>query len=345
MTDLTVINDIHAGVIRTGGVTGASAFALRRFVLDNFKALLERTDTDLLINGDLFDTNMVPYMDLLEVYSLLTDWLYNGHRLILASGNHDLDKNTTRLSSFQFLCRLLKDIDNVVIVENEPVLVGKDHYVIPHMVNQETFDLALSRVPAVRNLYLHCNYNNAFAQVKDHSLNLTQAQAEALPVEKIILGHEHQRSTHLGGKVLVVGNQIPTSVADCLGNDAKYMLRVSKAGWGWVEVWQARGSFAQVDWRELESVSAQAEFIRVEGTATAAEASQTVEAISRFRQKHDAFVITNAINYLSADGVQEALSLEKIQSFDVMTALLKRLSPAQATKIKNLMGAHNVSES
>jgi DNA repair exonuclease SbcCD nuclease subunit len=344
MTPFNVINDTHCGAIRSSGTTPRSAWQLRQYNLQQFGMLLERADGDLLINGDLLDTFSIPYTDLFEVYGMLRSWLAKGHDLYLPPGNHDLSKTTTTMSSFQFLCKLLESHPNMHIMDEpgEIEVAGQRGWVIPHVTNQDLFDIALSEVPpGIKYLFLHCNYDNKFAMVSDHSLNLSAEQARNLKVERIILGHEHQRNEHQAGKVLVVGNQIPTSIADCLGNDAKYMLRITDKI-EWLPVWERSGSFERVDWKDAKSVSPDAQFIRVEGEASTIDAAAVASAISKLRSTHNAFVITNAVKIEGRDASGEKISLEQIQNYNILDALMKRLTPAQVVVVKKLMEENNV---
>jgi hypothetical protein len=344
MKPLYVLNDTHLGAIRSGGTTPRSAWALRQYLLQRFDDLLQQCDGPLLLNGDVLDTFNIPYLDLLKTYLLLRGWLSKGHRLHLSWGNHDVSKVSANVSSFGFLCSLLSEHPNVTVFDQPgPIKVaGADGWVIPHMANQDLFNLKLQEVPQVKYLFLHCNYDNKFAQEADHSLNLSPDQARALPVERIIIAHEHQRSEHLQGKVLLPGNQIPSSVADCLGNDAKHMLQITDQTVKLVPVWQREGSFVRVDWRELSTAPADAQFIRVEGDASTAEAAGVATAISKLRGKHEAFVITNAVKIEGRSLDTERISLEQIQSYNVLDALMKRLKPAQQAVVKKLMEDNNV---
>lgn len=343
---LYVINDTHIGAIRSGGTNPASAFALRTYILERFNALLAMcSDGDLLINGDLFDTFAIPYIDLLAAFDAIVEWLATGSgRLHLAAGNHDLSKTTSTMSSFQFLARLLAKHPRVSVYEEPSRLHGfEDFSIIPHLANQDLFDLALARVPkGTKYLFLHCNFDNKFAQQQDHSLNLSAEQARALSVERIVLGHEHQRSMHLTGKVMVPGNQIPSSVADCLGNREKFMTVIHDTKMEFLPVWEASGSFVRADWHELAKVPADAQFVRVEGEAGASEAPAVVALIAKMRQTHKAFVITNAVEIEGRKGEVEKMSLEKAQSFDVLDALMKRLKPEWQVKVKKLLEGRDV---
>lgn len=337
---LTSISDWHLGCIRAGGTTPATAYQLRQDLLRQFDETLDNIHTDLLLNGDLFDGPAIPQADLLRTFQSLSIWLSNNTgKLFGANGNHDLSKNSTVLSSYQLLMKLLIEVhghERVTHIETG-TMIQPGVYVVPHVANQDLFDVEIDRVPECDYLFVHCNYDNQFAVESDHSLNLSQAKAEAVPAKHIIFGHEHQSKTALDGKVVIVGNQFPSSVSDCLGNNFKRLLRLQDgvASPGFDMTWQAADDFSEPDWRSLEDTG---RFIRVTGTATAAEAAQVVQAISRFRQQAKALVITNAVKVEGVNDQEELeLSHEAITGFNVHEALAKLLTPEENAKINKLL--------
>lgn len=341
MKPLSVINDLHLGAIRSGGTTPQTALKLRHYLLMHYENLLQSITTDLLINGDLLDAAVIPMSDLLAAYSSTASWLARGNKLYLSAGNHDLSRNSMTISSFQFLGQLLEAYyPEQVKVINAPTLL-EDHnaYVICHLPNQDIFNLALAAVPTCKYLFIHANYDNYFAIQSDSSLNVSREQAESLPVEHIIFGHEHQAKTALAGKVVVVGNQYCSSIADCLGNDQKTMLVITDEGLNFPPTWLAEGSFSRQDWRTLTDTG---DFIRVEGSATSEEAGAVVAAISKFRSQSKALVVTNAVSIDGIDAGDINMSLEQIQSFSVLGALLELLTPEEGAVVTNLMQAHSV---
>jgi hypothetical protein len=352
--DLYCLNDLHLGAVRSAGTTPVSALQLREDLQKGFAKLLDQVgNSDLLINGDLFDTSNVSLRDLFTAFSSLRAWLANSQdsTLILPPGNHDLSKNSAVFTSFDMLASLLQsEFGSRVIVprEGQPLLTGQ--YVIPHMANQDLFDLELKKffehaqhLDIIYDyLFLHCNYDNKFAVESDHSLNLSHDVALTLPVRHIVLGHEHQQRWGLGSKVVVVGNQMPSSVADCLSNDTKVMLRICDEGFQQIPVWQAAGDFARLDWRSLGSYSDKARFIRVEGEAAASEASEVIATIAKFRQRSNALVITNGVAVEGAqDQAQMTVSLEQIKSFSVLDALLATLNKDERAKVEALLKEEN----
>lgn len=279
--------------------------------------------------------------DVLSVWETLRAWMAKGHSLYLVRGNHDDPRNTTVLSSFQFLCRLLVAEFGARVTEVSAPLALPEHdaYVVGHVANQDLYDAALAAAPACRYLLTHANFHNGFAVESDHSLNMSLEQAAACKAEYIVFAHEHQARTAINGKVFVCGNQTPSSVADCLGNDSKYLTVLGGVGAPErVETWNRAGNYAEQDWRAL--VDDGSKFIRVVGEASAAEAAEVVSAIAKLRNKSKALVITNAVKVEgTADGEQIQITLEEVKSFNVLDALLECLDEREQGVVKGLLKA------
>ena len=196
---MLVINDIHIGVQRKAGTTQASQEALRGFLFDSLRATLDQTAEDhLLVDGDLFDTFEVSPRDWIETYSVFCAWLAKGTFLTLVAGNHDTVERGEKMSSFAMLCRVLKDqYTNVQLVMIDAWgEVDQGVYAVAHCANQDLFDLRLGELlkQAPKFLFIHANYDNKFAAVSDHSLNVSQEWAERF-IEigtTMIFSHEHQ---------------------------------------------------------------------------------------------------------------------------------------------------------
>jgi metallophosphoesterase superfamily enzyme len=340
MQNLTIIHDTHNGAERAAGTTPLTAWQLRTYLNDQLAQLVTNVDGALLILGDLFDTGHVAMADILAVWQILRKHLAGGRRLYLVPGNHDLERTLTKLSSFQFLCKILvAEFGQLVTVIDAPAKLGEwDAYVIPHLANQDLFDVALESVPKCTYLLVHCNYHNYFAVESDHSLNMSQEQAMNAPVEHIIFAHEHQQKQALGEKVIIVGNQFPSSVSDCLGNDSKRCAVITPEGLDFDVNWAAAGEYAEQDWQSLTDSGEK--FIRVVGSATSEQSAEVVSAIAKFRNKAKALVITNAVKVEGvADGEQIQVTLEEIKSFDVFQALLDCLEPPEREVILKLRKA------
>lgn len=352
MKKLYVLNDLHIGAMRTSGTTPASAAALRSYILSSFEELLHTAKGDLLLNGDLFDSYSVPLTDLLGCYSLLSDWLTRTDATLYSScGNHDLSKDSSKLSSLQFLNALL--VENFgperVVVIDQPTMTPHG-YVIPHLLNQEAMDTAIANMPACDVAYLHVNIDNPFATQSDHSLNVTSSQLLNMPCKHVVCGHEHhQRKV---GKCLIPGNQIPTSISDCLNTKAKYycvvensepsLVKLADIGFWYKEFdWQSLGKLHTVDvfsdnLLKVHDLTKCPMFIRVVGSTTAEQGVEVANAIASLRKAADSFVVSNAVKIESVEDSNIAESLESVKAFDVLGALREILSASEMQTLEGL---------
>lgn len=332
MTKLTIINDTHLGVTRTAGTTNTSATKLQSWMLRQFDSLLNQCqDSHLLINGDLFDKFEVDKGIEFCVYARLLVWLKENPRqvLFLSAGNHDLSKDSSRRSSFINLCKYLSISgcqDRVRIMEEGVNLITDGVAVIPHVPNQALLEANLEaalQIEGLHTLFLHCNFDNHFAAQTDHSLNLSAERAQQFAERgiQLILGHEHH-GRHLGN-VRIIGNQIPSSIADCLDpNKVKQYAVLEGRELTLHDFMPVEDVFAEVDWQTDTLPDKQ--FIRVTGEATYEQASEVVQRIAEWRKSSDAFVITNAVKVGSLD-TQTALPDVQSASFDVWKMLLEKL--------------------
>ena len=359
---MIIINDTHLSVNRVSGTTPQSREDLRNYVCAEFDKLLDITDNneDLVILGDLFNSFDCEARDWLDAHRLLSAWCaYNSyHTLYLVAGNHDTSAKANRVSAFEALADVLdRQYPNVFVVgiDDACTIIGSPNvYIVAHHRNQELFDLTLAKVleDCERGDYvlLHANYDNKFAEQADHSLNVSAGQALEFTKKGVTLihAHEHQYRYEIphgtpadGGSVVCLGNQIPTSVSDCLGNSSKYYWSLDGNGLQKFECWKVGGDngYQAVDWRDLNQGVAEAKFIRVVGDAVNAEAAQVIDAIHRFRQKSNAFVITNAVKI---EGIADIESLpatfEAAKKFDVMEFVYGQLNEAEAEVIRKIVG-------
>lgn len=354
---MLILNDIHLGFSRAAGTTPASREKLRTYLFESLRQTLAETcEKHLLVNGDLFDGFEIDPRDWVATYQILSDWLgTRGDFLTLVAGNHDWSPKGSKVSSFEMLAEVLtgqfpyraKVVGIDQWTQVEPGVIA-----LAHCSNQDIFNLKLEEIE--KNLLdlpdsdtnpvhvlVHANYDNNFAVESDHSLNIDREMARRITAAgcKLVFAHVHQARTTLAGKVVILGNQWPTSVADCLGNDRKFAHILRDGSITPVETWAADGvvgSFKEIDWREL--AESNADFVRVTGQASSNEASEVINAISQFRQKSECFVITNAVRI---DGVAEAEALpatfEAVKKFDVLDFMSKHLDPDEMTVVKELL--------
>jgi len=348
---MMIISDLHIGVQRAGGTTPQSQQALRDYLRNSLESLLATENEWVIVNGDLFDKFTVDTSEVVETCEIFYRWLLNkpGALLTLIAGNHDWSPRGNDVSSFHLLVTMLQmseagsRVYAIDYRQGYSPVQANNVYCIPHMPNQNLFDAEVEKAVSKKSgdyLLLHCNYKNTFADHSDHSLNLSDDQVGALMEAgwSLIIGHEHIGYSLRGGRVLVVGNQFPSSVSDCLGNQTKHAVRLTDTGLELVQTWSRDGFYLEVDWRQIEE-GAGADFIRVTGEATSAEAAEVIKAISTLRQTSDAFVITNAVKVAGHDmsGEKAAESIENLRAFDVVGAIMAELNEQEQEVVKGLM--------
>lgn len=335
---LTIFNDPHIGVQRVAGTTKESALALRRYAIDRLRGLLSTAtaySSNVCILGDLFDAFTVPLEDVAQVVAAFREFTSDGSELTLVLGNHDLSTDSTKMGAAQLVAAMVPEVK---LVEGKGAWVAEGVWAVPHLRNQEVFDLALNAVPPCNYLLLHCNYDNQFAAQKDHSLNLCEARARELLEDtvgsNILLAHEHQHRTALNGRVVAIGNQFPTSVADCQSNHSggqggvKYYASIRDTGLDMVPCWEAKGSFLDVSWdSELTASATAAEFIRVSGIAERDRVVEAMRKVAKLRQTSSAYVVANAVRTPADDGRggDVATSVEDVRAVDAVDEFLNLL--------------------
>ena len=350
---MLVVNDTHLGVVRTGGTTPQSQQALRDYLRTSLASLLaEHRGEHVVFNGDTFDSFQVETCELIGAYEILAEHLKDG-QLTMIMGNHDASAKGSKISSFHLLCHFLKVLspERFRMVDNNDGFcnVQGNVWSISHCLNQSLFDMELDKAVASdgvgQYLLLHCNYKNGFAENSDHSLNINDDQVGKLMIAgwTLVLGHEHIGYELRGGRVKVVGNQFPSSVADCLGNKEKNALFIDGDGSRYVNTWKSEQTFAEVNWQELLSDNPVpfANFYRITGDATAAQAAEVIGAVSKFRQRcvSDVFVVTNAVKIEGAEAFAEMAEVGAagVKSFDVLAAIFENLDEKEVECVKGLI--------
>ncbi len=344
---MIILNDLHLGVTRSGGTTPQSQAALRDYLRTCLALCLEdHAGQHVVINGDLFDSFQVETSEVIAAHKIFSNFIKDGGTLTLIMGNHDASAKGDKVSSFHLLAHiLLSTHPSAVAVRDHTYGFSRvddgDVFAISHCMNQALFDLELAKAAKHDGedsyLLLHCNYKNGFAENSDHSLNINDEQVGALMRAgwTLVLGHEHQGYTLRGGRVIVVGNQFPSSVADCIGDPEKHLL-VIDGGHEFVCTWDANGSYIEADWRDLTNIDGY-NFIRVVGNAAALEAAAVIKAVSQLRQRSDAFVISNSVRVEGQDMTMNTESIESLRAFDLLGAIYAELNEREIETVKELM--------
>lgn len=329
MKPLVIINDCHLGVKRVSGTTKESMAALQEFQIREFKSLVNLADNaDLLINGDLFDKFEVDKLVEFQVFSVLSTWLiqYPDQTLYLSAGNHDLSTNSERTSSFENLCNYLESFyDNVKTIRGNNKLITDNWAVVAHHANQNMFEEALDELLQEDNLkyvFVHANLMSPFAEHSDHSLNVSEEILNRF-AEKgvtVVFAHEHNRRQLLNA--VVIGNQIPSSISDCLDpNPTKQVGILKESGLEFKDWCSISSIYAEVDWRSESFPDVM--FLRLSGTADYEQAAEVVQTAVNVRQTSRAFVVSNNVKVNQIEETAE--SAEQLSEFNVQALVLEEL--------------------
>lgn len=258
---LIVYTDPHLGLQRAAHTTPESKKRLQdaQFaVVEKIHAMKGNAEAngygetdELICVGDFFDTYSNPE----EVIQRAAPLLSEVDKCL--SGNHDVVGRESKSGSLELLDSILPrgpecKLEVIDAPYGKPAARSWINWThrcsltfVPHVATGPLFDEALElamaeldKVKQVDNqilstdntllehyLFLHCNYDNEHAAEKEATLNLSKEDAQVLldhGFTFIVLGHVHQPSEHLGGRVIVLGNTHPTGFGD-LG-DKRIML-------------------------------------------------------------------------------------------------------------------------
>ena len=336
-----VTTDWHIGAKRTAGATPTSNDALGTYMLESLRNALD-PDLPHLIMGDLLDQFTIDAATLFNVYQVLRSFLATGQELAVVRGNHDYHPRASQVSSFDLLMGILEHQFPLTLTVAREVTSWHQFVLVPHLPNNDLLRIEVDKLSDVEDsvIVFHANYDNNFAADSQHALNLTPDMVGPLIKRGnvLALGHEHQYRTLEQRRVLILGNGVPSSVADCLGCDGKFAAYYDGLDYELEPIVYINEVFTRIDWRNLDADPGY-QFIRVEGTATAEEAAEVVDAVAKFRAKSEAYVVTNAVKVEGVAAFDELaeMSLEQITAFNVLDALLAELSEEEGKVVRALL--------
>ena len=241
--------DPHLELSRSAHTTQASSAKLRDELLSAtlraIQTLKEHGAEKIVCLGDLFDSFSNTEKSISRVRKVV-----NETDIILA-GNHDIKNSVEAVGSLQLLAeerpqkfvinRLGEAEVHVVEFYSAPFIL------VPHVGSQELFERALeeaektvkkylaSSAYGLKTLLLHCNKGVEGLEITDTTLNLSEEWADRLlkTFSYIFIGHEHFPSISHDGRVIVLGNVMPTSFSDIsdkqvliLETDTKKITRI-----------------------------------------------------------------------------------------------------------------------
>lgn len=335
MSTITLFTDPHLGTDRGAHTTRQSSARLKQALFDQAMSIVKSTEHPLYCLGDLFDKATNSEATILQGYEVASKCA------LTIAGNHDLLNREGVVTSLS----ALKEMGVPICATPDLSTPYFEHhgaiYVVPHHASQVIFEQALVlaaehaaklREGLASYLLLHCNYNFNLA-VEDNTLNLPEPLAAEIgeSFDHIFIGHEHNWSTHLDGKVVVMGNTHPTSYHD-LSDKYVYHLDLETAKYIKECVWSMDKRYLEVRLGDPIPDLAGIQFINVvgqEAVGSAAEVSDYINSLWKAGEykvdgsdepRNDLLAIRNKVALKDVlDGVDTAA--ESVQLEDLQTKL------------------------
>lgn len=218
MKNLTIFTDPHLGTNRAAHTTRTSSQNLKQALYHQAMSIVSAAQNPVFCAGDLFDKAFNPEAVLVQGYNVASRCWQT------LAGNHDETNREGTVTSLRALQDMGVAVCSVPDLSTPFYEAFESIYLVPHHASQELFETAMFRAAEhaaqtreglASYLFLHCNYDIGF-EITDNTLNLTSEVAERLlnAFDFIFIGHEHNPSTHLDGRVVILGNTHPTSFAD-----------------------------------------------------------------------------------------------------------------------------------
>lgn len=339
---IIVYTDPHLGLQRAAHTTPESKRRLQDALfaaVGEIHALKYQNEGQnfLVCVGDFFDTYSNPEEVTARAARPLSQLDF------CLSGNHDVVGRESKMGSLELLDRVLhrdpgqdSKLSVIAGAYGEPYcrswLVLSHNCsmtFVPHVASSDLFEASLELAmkeldslkalagdkPIKHYLFLHCNYDNDMAAEKEATLNLTASDAEVLlehGFDYIVLGHVHQPSDHLGGRVIVLGNTHPTGFGD-LG--FKRIMMINEQGERYFEsAYEAEIYEASLDLDDYltgkAALSSQVRFATLTGNIGPERAADLAKAVKQIWSECDGLMalrsvvsIENPMQVKTADAV------------------------------------------
>lgn len=129
-SNVCAVADTHFGRVFKQGVPLDKRGIYEKKILDEFKEVIDSTETEFVHLGDLFDTVQVSNEVLVSVFKIIFDAVsvHPERHYVFIAGNHDLPREKDADSSFKILSIMLSGFKNVRFVIDKPVIEGQFCY-------------------------------------------------------------------------------------------------------------------------------------------------------------------------------------------------------------------------
>lgn len=283
---ITLFTDPHLGTERQAHTTRASAKALQQALYEKAMLVVKSSSLPKFCLGDLLDRANNPEATVLQAYNVGIECDS------VLSGNHDETNREGVVTTLGALAEMGVRVCAAPDISTPYFDTRESLYMVPHHASQELFEQAVRDAAAhaaetrdglASYLMLHCNYDFTLA-IEDNTLNLSRALAEEIgdAFDYIFIGHEHNGSTHLDGKVVILGNIHPTSFHD-IGDKFIYELDTETAELSKRIVWAKNAHYLELKLGDPIPDLTSIEFIDVRGSEAVENAAEVANYINELR--------------------------------------------------------------
>lgn len=230
---LRLLGDPHIGRAFTGLNKPAREFMIEQQWAAIHKSLNQVDEGDLHVcMGDLFDKPKVSNEDLWEVANMYGNAIYDnpGVTYMVLAGNHDLSKDTNKVSSLMLLDSMVPEL--CVIMDTTVQKMGKKQYLFLPYSPFGHISYSIFKGERYDGVFTHGNTGN-YGNENIEVLNLDEISKLT---NTLYNGHEHVpcEKKHGSLKIINVGSMLPYNFAE--DREGKYFVERDEANldrFGW----------------------------------------------------------------------------------------------------------------
>lgn len=238
---IQTIGDPHLGKLFRNGVPRNRLGDREKLVFESFNRLLSLDSDYTIILGDLFDKIQINNETLNKTASSIVSAAvkYPSRKFVILSGNHDLSKDTSRISSFKLLESYFSSspCDNVSFITQhcDPILIPEFRTLLyfSHYNPFKSLDEEISTLN-LRNSFNYADLKIAFGHWDTIDYDSNKYINRKIPsvilneFDLIVTGHEHKPTTkQVEGKlVLISGSMQPYAFSEEIRQDGLLYLNM-----------------------------------------------------------------------------------------------------------------------
>lgn len=222
---IQTIGDVHLGKTFKTGVPSSKIGIREEMVFKSFEKLMNPTEdsgiSHTIIMGDLFDKFIVSPQIILKTFeSIKSSCSINPTiEYYLLPGNHDFSRDKTKVSSYELLALLLKDIPNLTVITHTSIIKRLDSMNVIYLDAYNPFHkeiveevLVFDDIDSSTNIYSFGHWDDITNEFGHYYPNKELQERSCT----IISGHIHtpKKFTNSGCEYIYTGSLQPYSHAE-----------------------------------------------------------------------------------------------------------------------------------